>query len=263
MSLGQPEGPWQGQGGWGRGCGSSPGARGRRGIEEATEALTQLEGELTATQDKTFNASHILGTLERSARGLNVSLHGLAQELHRLKDSNFLGERHWGQGWSWGKPGTFRGRGLTPWPPVPRAGAYDSVRQSHAQSQEAERRANASSLAVPSPVRDSAAIRRRAEQLLTRGRDDFNRKNAASRRALIDLEAKASALHLHRINEKVGPGCGKAWGRRGAGATRHSHGTALAHVCRCAGHRGTCPAPAAPAGGPAAGMRTAGVTAAA
>lgn len=34
-------------------------------------------------------------------------------------------------------------------------------------------------------------------------RDDFNRKNAANKRALTDLHAKANALDLKRINEKV------------------------------------------------------------
>lgn len=59
---------------------------------EATEMLTQLEGELTAAQDENYNANRALGTLERSARGLNLTLLDLARQLHLLKNSNFLGE---------------------------------------------------------------------------------------------------------------------------------------------------------------------------
>uniref|UniRef100_A0A8C8ALH0 Laminin subunit beta 2 n=1 Tax=Otus sunia TaxID=257818 RepID=A0A8C8ALH0_9STRI len=148
----------------------------RRQIEEATERLTRLEGKLTATQDANFNASHMLSAVDRSARALNHSLQDLEQRLHTLKTSNFLG-------------------------------AYDSIRQSHGESWEAERRADAATRAVPSPVSASAATRRRTEQLLANRRDDFNRQNAASRRALMDLAERARALSLHPLNEKV---CGVA-----------------------------------------------------
>ncbi|EMP26592.1 Laminin subunit beta-2 [Chelonia mydas] len=59
-------------------------------VGEATEMLTQLEGELTAAQDENYNANRALGTLERSARGLNLTLLDLARQLHLLKNSNFL-----------------------------------------------------------------------------------------------------------------------------------------------------------------------------
>ncbi|XP_074861711.1 laminin subunit beta-2 isoform X2 [Carettochelys insculpta] len=144
----------------------------RQHMGEATETLTQLEGELTAAQDENYNANHALGTLQRGARALNLTLHSLAQQLHQLENSNVLG-------------------------------AYDSVRQSHGQSREAERDANAASLAVPGVVSDSAALRRRAELLAARQRDDFSRRSAASRRALGEAAARAEALHLHRVNEKV------------------------------------------------------------
>ncbi|RMB98930.1 hypothetical protein DUI87_24475 [Hirundo rustica rustica] len=145
-------------------------------IEEATERLTRVEGELTAAQDANFNASHVLNTVDRGARALNHSLQDLEQRLHTLKTSNFLG-------------------------------AYDSIRQSYEESQEAERQADASTRAVPSPVSISAATRHRTEQLLASQRDAFNRHNAASRRALMDLAARAQALSLHPLNEKV---CGVA-----------------------------------------------------
>ncbi|XP_067396984.1 laminin subunit beta-2 isoform X2 [Emydura macquarii macquarii] len=144
----------------------------RQRIGEATETLTQLEGALTATQDETYNAHHALGTLERGARGLNLTLLDLARHLHLLKNSNVLG-------------------------------AYDSIRQSHAQSRAAERDASASSLAVPSAVSDSAAARRRSEQLMAGSRDAFNRRSAAQRRALADLAATVQTLHVNKISEKV------------------------------------------------------------
>lgn len=78
----------------------------RQQIGAATERLTQLEGELTATQDANFNASHVLSAADRGARALNHSLQDLEQRLHTLKTSNFLGELRcrgrpgqWGCGW--------------------------------------------------------------------------------------------------------------------------------------------------------------------
>lgn len=100
--------------------------------------------------------------------------------------------------------------------PLPPPGAYDSIRQSHEESREAERQADASTRAVPSPVSTSVATRHRTEQLLASRRDDFNRQNAASRRALMDLAARAQALSLHPLNEKVG--LGKGSGRMLPGA---------------------------------------------
>ncbi|KAL8212819.1 UNVERIFIED_CONTAM: hypothetical protein K2H54_058895 [Gekko kuhli] len=144
----------------------------RQEIADVTETLTRLEGLLTATQDENFNANHALGTLERAARGLNLSLADLGRQLDALKHAN-----------------------------VP--GAYDSIRKSFEQSREAERRANASTLSVPSPVSQSAAIRRRTEGLMTARRDAFNRQNAVNRRALTELSARVGGLRLHRINEKV------------------------------------------------------------
>ncbi|KAF7249960.1 Laminin subunit beta-2 [Varanus komodoensis] len=144
----------------------------RQEIADVTETLTHLEGMLTATQDKNFNANHALGTLERATRGLNLSLADLARQMDALINANVLG-------------------------------AYDSVHQSYVQSQEAERRVNASTLAVPSPVSQSAASRRRTEHLMTIRRDTFNRQNAANRQGLTDLSRRIGGLSLHRINEKV------------------------------------------------------------
>lgn len=156
----------------------------------------------------------MLGTVDRGARVLNHSLQELGQRLHALKTSNFLGEPHQGSPcWDAGAAG----RGFTL--PPPPSGAFDSIRQSHRESQEAEQRTDASTRAVPNPVSTSAATRRRTEQLLASRRDNFNRQNAANRRALTDLAARARELSLHPLNEKVG--CGdvgmgaghSAWGR--------------------------------------------------
>ncbi|XP_058024139.1 laminin subunit beta-2 [Ahaetulla prasina] len=144
----------------------------RQEIADITETLTQLEGLLTATQDKNFNANHALGTLERGVRGLNLSLADLKRQLNILINTNVLG-------------------------------AYDSIHQSFVQSREAEHQANASTLAVPSPVSQSAASRRRTEHLMMSRREAFNRQNAANRRGLVDLSTRTRGLSLDLINEKV------------------------------------------------------------
>lgn len=105
--------------------------------------------------------------------------------------------------------------------PLPPPGAYDSIRQSHRESWDAERRADASTRTVPSPVSTSVATRHRSKQLLASRRDSFNRQNAASRRALMDLAARARALSLQPLNEKVG--CGEGTGVVVPGAAPSPH----------------------------------------
>lgn len=144
----------------------------RREIGEATEQLTQLEAALTDVQDENFNANHILSSLERDGLALNLTLRQLDQHLDLLKHSNVLG-------------------------------AFDSIRQAHRLSAEAERRANASALAVPSPVSNSASTRRRTEALMNAQRETFNRKNMANQQALEELSVRAQTLSLSGINELV------------------------------------------------------------
>lgn len=144
----------------------------RREIGEATEQLTQLEGALTDVQDQNFNANHALSSLERDGLALNLTLRQLDQHLDLLKHSNFLG-------------------------------AFDSIRQAHRQSAEAERRANMSALTVPSPVSSSAGTRRQTEALMSAQREVFNRKHLANQRALNELSAHTHTLSLTSINELV------------------------------------------------------------
>ncbi|XP_075687829.1 laminin subunit beta-2-like isoform X2 [Rhinoderma darwinii] len=144
----------------------------RNKINESTETLTQLEGELTSVQDENFDANHDLAELEREVRSLNMTAKERAHQLDVLKNSNFLG-------------------------------AYDSIHQSYAQSRGAEQLVNASVISVSSAVSDSAKTRDKTEQLIAHKRDDFNRKNAANRRALNDLKTKTDTLDLKNINEKV------------------------------------------------------------
>ncbi|XP_043298184.1 laminin subunit beta-2 [Cervus canadensis] len=144
----------------------------RREIGEATERLTRLEAELTDVQDDNFNANNALSSLERDGLALNLTLRQLDQHLDLLKHSNFLG-------------------------------AYDSIRQAHSLSAEAERRANTSALTVPSPVSSSADTRHRTEALMSARRDDFNRRHVANQRALGELSARTHALSLTGINELV------------------------------------------------------------
>lgn len=49
----------------------------------------------------------------------------------------------------------------------------------------------------------SADTRKKTERLIAQKRDDFNRKNAANKRTLTDLNAKAQNLDIKKINEKV------------------------------------------------------------
>lgn len=144
----------------------------RREIGEATEHLTQLEAELTDVQDENFNANHALSNLERDGLALNLTLRQLHQHLDLIKHSNFLG-------------------------------AYDSIRQAHSLSVEAERRANTSALTVPSPVSNSAGIRQQTEALMSVQRENFNRRHMANQQALDELSARTQTLSLTGINELV------------------------------------------------------------
>lgn len=82
-------------------------------------------------------------------------------------------------------------------------GAYDSIRGSYNRSRDAERRANEATTTKPSTVSQSADTRRRAERIIAAKKDDFNRKNAANKRALGELNAKAQGLDMKKLNEKV------------------------------------------------------------
>ncbi|XP_048872334.1 laminin subunit beta-2 isoform X1 [Brienomyrus brachyistius] len=144
----------------------------RARIGETTERLNRLESELTNVQDGNYEASSQLSALEREARELNLTSDQLSHQLDILKNSNFLG-------------------------------AYDSIRSSYNKSREAERLAKLATTHVPSIVTQSADMRRKTERLMAAKKDDFNRKNAANKRALQDLAAKTHMLDLKKINEKV------------------------------------------------------------
>ncbi|XP_031421826.1 laminin subunit beta-2 isoform X1 [Clupea harengus] len=144
----------------------------RSRIGETTDTLNRLEGDLTNVQDNNYKASNELSILEREAKALNLTCDGHNRQLDILKNSNFLG-------------------------------AYDSIRSSHNKSRDAERRANQATTNIPSTVSQSAATRRKTERLIADKKDDFNRKNAANKRALLDLNAKAQNLDMKKLNEKV------------------------------------------------------------
>ncbi|XP_062396598.1 laminin subunit beta-2 isoform X1 [Sardina pilchardus] len=144
----------------------------RSRIGETTDTLNRLEGDLTNVQDNNYEASNELSSLEREAKELNLTCDGLNRQLDILKNSNFLG-------------------------------AYDSIRSSHNKSRDAERRANQATTDIPSTVSQSAATRRKTERLIADKKDDFNRKNAANKRALQDLNGKAQNLDMKKLNEKV------------------------------------------------------------
>lgn len=82
-------------------------------------------------------------------------------------------------------------------------GAYDSILSSYNRSRDAERQANESTTTKPSTVSQSADTRRRTERLIAAKKDDFNRKNAANKRALGELNTKTQGLDMKKLNEKV------------------------------------------------------------
>ncbi|XP_039459916.1 laminin subunit beta-2 isoform X1 [Oreochromis aureus] len=144
----------------------------RAQIGETTDTLNSLEGELTIVQDSNSEASKELSALEREAKELNLTSEQLHHQLDILKNSNFLG-------------------------------AYDSILSSYNRSRDAERRANESTTTKPSTVSQSADTRRRTERLIAAKKDDFNRKNAANKRALGELNTKTQGLEMKKLNEKV------------------------------------------------------------
>ncbi|XP_004565524.2 laminin subunit beta-2 isoform X1 [Maylandia zebra] len=144
----------------------------RAQIGETTDTLNSLEGELTIVQDSNSEASKELSALEREAKELNLTSEQLHHQLDILKNSNFLG-------------------------------AYDSILSSYNRSRDAERRANESTTTKPSTVSQSADTRRRTERLIAAKKDDFNRKNAANKRALGELNTKTQGLDMKKLNEKV------------------------------------------------------------
>uniref|UniRef100_A0A8C7UGZ5 Laminin subunit beta-2 n=1 Tax=Oncorhynchus mykiss TaxID=8022 RepID=A0A8C7UGZ5_ONCMY len=169
----------------------------RNTTTEAVSSLMELIEDLSNVE-----ASNELSVLEREAKELNLTSDQLHRQLDILKNSNFLG-------------------------------AYESIRSSYNKSRDAERRANQSTTTTPSTVSQSADTRRKTERLISAKKDDFNRKNAANKRALGDLNAKAQTLDMKKINEKVcgGPGdspcveshCGGA-GCRDEEGNRHCGG---------------------------------------
>lgn len=169
----------------------------RAQIGETTDTLNRLEGDLTLVQDSNSEASKELSALEREAKELNLTSEQLHHQLDILKNSNFLGEPEVQSSV------VFILRSERVHLFFPLLGAYDSIRSSYNRSRDAERRANESTITRPSTVSQSADTRRRTERLIAAKRDDFNRKNAANKRGLGDLNAKVQDLDMSRINEKV------------------------------------------------------------
>lgn len=109
-----------------------------------------------------------------------------------------------------------------------------------------------STLAVPSPVSNSADTRHRTELLMGAQKEDFHRKHVANQRALGDLSARTHNLSLTGINELVRHK--RKAGHVGVAAL--STGSLTCSVPgRCVGLRGMHPVPRALAGVPAAKTR--------
>lgn len=88
--------------------------------------------------------------------------------------------------------------------PCPCLGASDSVTKYFLQSQEAEARANASTIDDGSPVEDSGALRQLTEDKMNQTREEFLRRHAEHAQRLDDLAGELQTLDLSEISHKVG-----------------------------------------------------------
>uniref|UniRef100_A0A6Q2ZFH2 Laminin, beta 2 (laminin S) n=1 Tax=Esox lucius TaxID=8010 RepID=A0A6Q2ZFH2_ESOLU len=151
------------------------------------------------------DASNELSALEREAKELNLTSDQLHRQLDILKNSNFLG-------------------------------AYDSIRISYNKSRDAEKRANQSTTTTPSTVSQSADTRRKTERLILAKKDEFNRKNAANKRALGDLSAKQASSISDNFTCLIiklpcgGAGCRDDEGNRHCGGLNCNGAVAIANT---------------------------------
>lgn len=83
-------------------------------------------------------------------------------------------------------------------------GASDSVTKYFLQSQEAEARANASTIDNGSPVQASGALRQLTEDKMNQTREEFLRRHAEHAQRLDDLAGELQTLDLSEISHKVG-----------------------------------------------------------
>lgn len=83
-------------------------------------------------------------------------------------------------------------------------GATDSITKYFLQSQEAEARANASTVDSGSPVEASAAIRELTEDKLNHTREKFMKRQSEHAQKLDDLAGELQSLDLAELSSKVG-----------------------------------------------------------
>lgn len=83
-------------------------------------------------------------------------------------------------------------------------GASDSVRKYFMQSQEAEARANASTIDSGSPVENSINLRQLTEDKMNQTREDFLTRHAEHAQRLDDLAGELQTLDLSEISHQVG-----------------------------------------------------------
>lgn len=83
-------------------------------------------------------------------------------------------------------------------------GATDSITKYFLQSQEAEARANASTIDSGSPVEASAALRQLTEDKLNQTREKFMKRQSEHAQKLDDLAGELQSLDLAELSSKVG-----------------------------------------------------------
>ncbi|KAG7472317.1 hypothetical protein MATL_G00107440 [Megalops atlanticus] len=84
---------------------------------------------------------------------------------------------------------------------------FENVRKYYRESQDAERRCNASVLGPNSPVKQSQETRKQAEDLLNKRRDKFLRSMAAQKKSLSELQNKTNDLDK-KVNHVSDMVCG-------------------------------------------------------
>lgn len=82
-------------------------------------------------------------------------------------------------------------------------GARDSIAKYLLQSQEAEARANASTMDAGSEVETSAALRQLTENKLNQTREEFMKRHTEHAQRLDDLAGELQSLDLSEISHKV------------------------------------------------------------
>ncbi|XP_069485257.1 laminin subunit beta-1 [Ambystoma mexicanum] len=168
---------------------------------DVLEKIVQVEQELSASKSNDTQAK--LLDLEKDAQSLEKTVKELADQLEYIKISDFHG-------------------------------ALDSINKYYQMSQEAEEKANASTVDPGSFVQQSAALRQEVEGIVAEKQAGFREEQEEQARLLDELGGKLQSLDLSAVSEKT---CGTPPGVSCADAKCGGL------TCRTAGGERKCGAP--------------------